>query len=101
MDENKKISTGLSGSPLLTPQASFIVQSQQSLQESSAALLKKVNEALPLPTTTETIDENVGDGKSKIKGWKERLKKIEEKKAEEKTKKDTITGMDLDFDPEA
>ena len=96
--DDKKISTGLSGSPLLTPQASFIAQS---LSESQAALLEKVNKALPLATTTETNDESAGDGKAtKIKGWKERLKKIEERKAEEKTKKETNAGMDLDVDTE-
>ncbi len=57
-----------------------------------------MNKALPLATTTEANDEGAGDGKSKIKGWKERLKKIEERKAEEKTKKDTNAGMDLDGD---
>jgi len=58
--------------------------------------LEKVNKALPLATTTETNEESAADSKSKIKGWKERLKKIEERKAEEKTKKETHTGMDLD-----
>jgi len=58
--------------------------------------LKKVNEALPLATLKETNDETSAESTSKIKGWKERLKKIEERKAEEKMKKDSIIGMDLD-----
>lgn len=54
-----------------------------------------------MATTTETNDEGAGDGKaSKIKGWKERLKKIEERKAEEKTKKETNAGKDLDGETE-
>ncbi len=53
---------------------------------------------MPLATTNETNEESKDDSKSgltKIRGWKERLKKIEERKAEEKGKKDT-GGMDLD-----
>ena len=54
-----------------------------------------------MATTTETNDEGGVDGKAtKIKGWKERLKKIEERKAEEKTKKETNAGMDLDGETE-
>jgi len=64
-------------------------------------LLEKVNKALPLATTTETTEEGAADSKSKIKGWKERLKKIEEKKAEEKIKKEISAGMDLDGETDA
>jgi hypothetical protein len=91
----QKLSSGISGSPLITPTQSFV---NSSISDSSNKLLQKVNDVLTTmgPNSSVVSGSFVqGDDKA-AKGWQARLASLKQKKAEDKKAQETNAGTDLD-----